>query len=283
MTEGMIENSDFNHYFFVIGSYIEIIVFSFILANRFHKIQNERIKIQRELISIKHENEQILETKVEDRTDKINKLLKEKELLVKEVHHRVKNNFQILISLFSLEASKDKNRHHKNFLLELKNRIKSMSLIHKYLISSDNFSEIESRKYFFNIIDEIKMVSYTQTININQEIDSYILSVEEAISLGVIINELLANAIKHHPSKNNNIQECNIFISFKIIGKNITLIIEDNGIGFDKNNISEDGLGLDLINQFSKKLNSHNSNDNFTFNNRTRFELTWSSLQEESV
>lgn len=283
MTGGVIENSDFNHYFFVVGSYIEILFFSFILANRFHTIQKEKIEIQKELLVITNQNEQKLQKKVEERTEKIveinsqlRKVAQEREYLLKEIHHRVKNNFQVIISLLTIEALKNKNKHYKNFLLELKNRIKSMSHIHKYLLNSGEFNRIKSQEYFEKIISEIEQTYLEQVVTIERYIDFYILTIQEAMAIGVIVNELLANAIKHYPNKNTESDHCHIFISFKVVANSITLIVKDNGPGFDTNKISKDGIGLDLVNQFSKKLGAVQNSKNFSFDSGTKFELTWS-------
>ncbi len=288
MTNGVIENSDFNHYFFVVGSYVEIVFFSFVLADRFNTTQKEKIKFQKELISIKNSNEQILQKRVEERTEKIveiNRELKEvaqeREYLLKEVHHRVKNNFQVIISLLSIEASKEKNRHHKGFLMELKNRIKSISHIHKYLLDSGEFNKIESREYFEEIVGEIEMTYRSQNINIDKKIDSYILTIQEAMAIGVIVNELLANAIKHHPDRYNQEKNCNIFISFRVSDNSITLVVQDDGLGFDIDKISRNGIGLDLLRQFSRKLYKGEIRDNFSFDNGTKFELSWDRKKDQ--
>lgn len=272
MTEGVIENSDFNHYFFIFGSYIEILFFSFLLANRFPKMQQA-------LLAIKEEKEQILEQKVKERTHKIEEinhqlvgLAKERELMVKEIHHRVKNNFQVIIALLGLKASKEKGEHYKNFLLELKNRVKSMSLIHNYLLKSGAFNKIDTQEYFDKIISEIEMTYGSKMIDITTEIDAHILSIEESMAVGVIVNELLVNAIKHHPHTQ---KKCIIFISFKVIDTTIRLIVEDNGVGFEQDNISKDGLGLYLIEQFSHNLQPNRSKSYFSFEHGTRYALEW--------
>ena len=268
MTNGWVENSDINHYAFLFGSYIEIVFFSFMLANRFHKMQNNTIKIQKELITIKQQNEKVLENRVKKRTKKITKLLGEKELLLKEVYHRVKNNFQIIIGLLWIELSKEISKEHKNSFLGLISRIESMSKIHQYLLNLKAFSKIKSEKYIVEIINETQKIYQKDKINIDTEIDSCILDIDYAMTLSVIINEVLNNSIKYRDQKNS----CDIFLSFKVLDNKITLIIKDNGPGFIPNRQTE-GFGLKMINQFAKKLKS--SYIEFNSKSGTEFKLSF--------
>ena len=261
MTQGFIENSDVHHYVFIYGSYFEIVFFSFVLTTRFHNIQNE-------IITIKVKNEQILEAKIKERTSEIRGLLKEKELLLREVYHRVKNNFQMVIGLLWIEASQEKSKEHKSSFLELINRIKSMSLVHHYLLDSNTYSKIESKEYLSKIIEETEHIYSEQNIHIEKDIDPCILEIDQAMALAVIINEVLTNAVKHYPQEGI----CSIQFSFKKENHYITLVIKDNGSGFSKNK-EKQGFGLKLIEQFSKKLKS--SNIQFSFDTGTTFRLSF--------
>nr|WP_255494519.1 7TM diverse intracellular signaling domain-containing protein [Sulfurovum sp. bin170] len=261
MTQGFIANSDINHYAFVYGSYFEIVFFSFVLANRFHKIQNE-------IITIKAKNEQLLEAKVKARTTKIRSLLKEKELLLREVYHRVKNNFQMVIGLLWIEASRKKNDEHEQALLEMINRIKSMSLVHQYLLDSNTYSEIRSEEYLLKIIEGTEQIYSRQNIRIDKEIDHCILEMDSAMALAVIVNEVLTNAVKHHHQQ----ESCHIYFSFKKQNSDIIVTIKDNGLGFLPNEQS-DGFGLKMVKQFAKKLKS--SHIEFSFDRGTTFVLSF--------
>ena len=252
MTQVVIANNDINHYAFVYGSYFELVLFSFVLANRFHKIQTK--------------NEHRLEEKVKERTLKINGLLKEKDLLLKEVYHRVKNNFQTVVGLLGIEASQNKNQEQKEVFLKLIGRIKSMSSVHQYLLDSNNYSKIESREYLIKIINTMEQIYNKENFIIEKEIDSCILEMNQAMILAVIINEILTNAIKHH-DKNSL---CKIYFSFKKDKDMIILSIEDNGLGFEYSD-KTDGFGLKMVKQFTTKLND--SDVKFSFESGTRFIL----------
>jgi len=266
MTKAMISHSFLSHYAFSIFSYVEIMFFSFILVNRFYSTQNEKIKLQTELLYIQKNNEKILEDKVEQRTKKVNQLLKEKEVLLKEVYHRVKNNFQMVVSLLWIENETKKNKDDS--LLELINRIKSMALIHQYLLGMDDYAEIKVQEYLHQINLEIQK-SYTKIkLSIHENIDDFSLSPDQALALGIIVNELLTNAIKHF--KKEGI--CTIELVCQKIENNISLTIEDNGEGFDVKR-RRNSFGLKLIKQFSKKLRA--SKSEFSFEEGTKYELVF--------
>lgn len=273
LANGWVENNDINRYSFLFGSYIEVIFFSLMLANRFYIIQKEKIHTQNELISLKTKNEQYLELEVQKRTDEllsVNKelstALKDKELLLKELYHRVKNNFQMIISILWIESNKTKNKSLKRSFEDLNLRIKSMSKIHDVLYDSLNFSKIETNTYIHDIIDEIKKIFSEQKVTINQNIDKFDLDVMSALSLGVIINEATNNAIKHMDQE----KHCIITVLLEKINNQVTLTISDNGNGFDiKKNY--EGLGLKLIKQFANKLD--NSKYSINSKNGTLFKL----------
>lgn len=268
MTKAMIPLTFLTHYAFSLFSYIEIMFFSFILVNRFYVMQEDKIKLQGELLEIQRNNEKILENRVKQRTNKVNQLLKEKEVLLKEVYHRVKNNFQMVVSLLWIENENKKSDDEDGSLLELINRIKSMALIHQYLLGMDDYAEIKAQEYIHQINLEIQKSYTKKALSIDDTIDDFSLSPDHALALGIIVNELLTNAVKHF--KKNKI--CTIELSCKKIENEVKLIIEDNGEGFDLKK-QRNSFGLKLIKQFSKKL--HASKSKFTFESGTRYELVF--------
>ncbi|CAA6807873.1 MAG: Unknown protein [uncultured Sulfurovum sp.] len=268
MTKAMIPHTFLTHYSFSLFSYVEIMFFSFVLINRFYATQNDKIKLQNELLEIQKNNEKILEKKVTERTSKVNQLLKEKEVLLKEVYHRVKNNFQMVVSLLWIENENKKAQDDDDSLLELINRIKSMALIHQYLLGMDDYAQINAQEYIHQINLEIQK-SYTKTkLSIHDNIDDFSLSPDQALALGIIVNELLTNAVKHFKKD----EVCIIELSCKKIENEIKLVIQDNGEGFDLKK-KRNSFGLKLIKQFARKLQATKSE--FTFESGTRYELVF--------
>lgn len=182
--------------------------------------------------------------------------LKEKEVLLKEVHHRVKNNFQVIISLLSLQSELINDPQILQYFVESKNRIKSMALTHELLYHQTNFESIDVRHYIDNLIDYLKR-SYPETevnINIISDVDEINIDIDTIIPCGLIINELISNSMKHAFTgvKNGKIE-----ISFKKSQDNFfNLTVKDNGKGISKEmdlyNLKS--LGMMLVNTLTRQL-----------------------------
>ena len=180
--------------------------------------------------------------------------LKEKELLLREIHHRVKNSLQIIASLLSLQASEFDDPVVKESYNESENRIHSIALVHEILYNSTDISEINIRGYVESLIENI-LYTYdvdTTKIKIELDVEDHDLGIETSIPLGLIINELISNSIKH--AFNNGTGTVTLKLSK--IGESYTLMLGDNGVGlpesFDINETTT--LGLILVNQLVNQL-----------------------------
>jgi two-component sensor histidine kinase len=174
--------------------------------------------------------------------------LKEKEVLLKEVHHRVKNNMQVISSILNLQSSYVSDDYALSLLKESQNRIKTMAYIHESLYQNKSFTSVNFSDYIatlsHNIIqsysvseEKVKLILNLEKINLN---------LDNSIPTGLIVNELITNAIKHaFPSAAKG------FISVNLKSKNNTVYLEvkDNGIGFDSNIDfrNTNSLGLQLV------------------------------------
>jgi len=165
--------------------------------------------------------------------EKIKSSLQEKEILLKEIHHRVKNNLQIIISLLRLQARYIKDKEVLEIFEESRNRIKSMALIHEQLYGTENLSEVDINEYIKNLLRSL-LESYKysiQNINIELNTDKDIkLKINTAIPCGLIINELITNSLKYAFPENKN---GTIFINLhkKTKDNHYELVIGDNGVG----------------------------------------------------
>ncbi len=269
---GIIEYNYFNRYAYIYCLSLEIIVFALILSNRYNIIKNEQIKIQNELISLQVNQNRLLENEVKKKTLKLTKLVKERELLVKEVFHRVKNNFHVITAFLWFESKKEGN---KNRFIELINRIKSMSLIHEYLCSSKDLIDIDLKEYIDELVKTIIQTYSISTLQINTNIEKINIEFENMMSLGIIANEIISNSIKHHPKEKAIILDINCYKK----SDSVILIIVDNGLGFDEN-IQKTGLGLELIKDFINKL--PNAKYSFYKENGTVFELSFKDINNEN-
>ena len=179
----------------------------------------------------------------------IEKSLKEKEVLLREVYHRVKNNMQIITSLLNLQARYARDGEYREMFRESHNRIKSMSLVHEKLYQSKDLSTIDFKEYIKDIAKGL-FLSYGANkgkIALVMDINNISLNINTAIPCGLIINELVTNSLKHAFTDG---KEGEIKIAVHSMNENtIELVVGDNGIG-----ISEDldfkttkSLGLQLV------------------------------------
>ncbi len=182
--------------------------------------------------------------------------LREKEILLREVHHRVKNNLQIISSLISLQANQVKDREMVSFFEQTKNRIKSIALVHEKLYKSGDISRINFEEYLGELIKNIYETFNTDNSNIalNLEIEKIFMSIDYAISLALIINELASNSFKYAFPDN---RKGEIFISLKKTGDSkYILVLRDDGIGTAGriNSDNSSTLGLRLVNVLVEQL-----------------------------
>jgi len=177
----------------------------------------------------------------------------EKNILLKETHHRVKNSFQIVSSLLYLQSENMKDKEAALAVKEAQNRVKSMVLIHQKLYSKDQLIGIETKEYIEDLVNDI-IENQTGTIpNLTTHIDveSTVFSIDSITPLGLIINELITNCIKH--AFPVGVKNPKIALEFKKQGDNYLLKVNDNGIGFS-NEINENSFGIKLIRALAKKL-----------------------------
>jgi len=181
---------------------------------------------------------------------------KEKEFLLKEIHHRVKNNLGIVSSLLDLQASKMKDSAAIEAIEESRNRVYSMSMIHQKLYLGKNLSSIEMKDYLINLSTHIiDSFGAHELVEFDYELDEVQLEVDSAIPIGLIVNELLTNSFKHaFPNSKQGIVK---IIFQKMEKKRFILEIIDNGIGIDDfniNNHQSTGFGTLLIDLLVKQL-----------------------------
>ena len=192
--------------------------------------------------------------------------LKEKETLLHEVHHRVKNNMQVIISLLKLQSNTIKDPKIKDILKESQNRVYTMSAVHETLHRSENLSEIDLKVYLSKVTNTV-FQSYStdnKNVKLNNNIEESIISLNQAYPLGLVINELISNSLKYAFPEDKTGE---ITVSMKKLSNQLELTVKDDGIG-----ISEDfdwknsgSLGLKLVrtlveNQFDGSIDMESKN-----------------------
>ncbi|MEP0869368.1 PAS domain S-box protein [Trichocoleus desertorum AS-A10] len=182
--------------------------------------------------------------------------LREKEVLLKEIHHRVKNNLQIISSLLNLQAQYLNDSAALAIFRESQNRIESMALIHEKLYQSKDMARINASEYIYDLVTNL---FYTYEINseaiaLKINIDEIWLGLDTAIPCGLIINELVLNALKHAFPKGHTGEVC---ISFGLRdAHHLMLVVSDTGVGLprDLDYQNTDSLGLQLVNALTQQL-----------------------------
>lgn len=178
--------------------------------------------------------------------NEIKSSLKEKEALLREIHHRVKNNMQIISSLISLQSAEVSDEKLVSLYKETENRIHSMALVHENLYQSHDLSHIGLSQYVQNLVEDL-IYSYgvSNAIETEIEVPSIEVNLETAIPLGLIINEMVSNSIKHaFPDKKGK-----IMVKLEIDSdENLILMVSDDGVGLPKDS------DIDSIKKFGLKL-----------------------------
>jgi PAS domain S-box-containing protein len=187
--------------------------------------------------------------------------LQEKEALLKEVHHRVKNNLQLISSLLNLQANRIVDPAVSEQFAESRNRVRSMALVHENLYRAGNFARVPMRTHIQNLCAHLVRAYGMRSRNVElvTEIDDVELDLDRAISSGLIINELVSNALKHaFPDDRPG----SVRVGLKLLApKHCLLTVKDDGIGLpaDFNVEYADSLGLQLVHDLIRQLHGATS------------------------
>ncbi|BDS13445.1 sensor histidine kinase [Aureispira anguillae] len=188
--------------------------------------------------------------------ERLKESLREKEVLLKEIHHRVKNNMQVITSLLSLQSSFIEDATIRDIFKNSQYRINSMGMVHEMLYQSEDLSKINYGNYLRHLIEGLILAMKGDLNKIDLQLDApnVSLNIDTAIPLGLIINELVTNSLKYGFPKE---QKGTIFVKLTALeSPNLKLEIGDNGIGFSKLNKSSasQSLGLMLVKRLSIQL-----------------------------
>lgn len=183
--------------------------------------------------------------------------LKEKEVLLKEVHHRVKNNLQVISSILNLQTSYVKDKETADLLKECQNRIKTMAYIHESLYQAKNFLQINFSEYIINLVKNL-FYSYDanqQKIKTIFDVDTIFLNLDTSIPCGLIVNELVSNALKY--AFTNGFGGCVTIKIKKTKNNKVEMVIADNGRGMPDNidYKNTETLGLQLVSILAEQIN----------------------------
>ena len=241
----------------IVGGAIMLALLLAMAYNRYRLKQrsNQQLEWQREEIKEKNISLQAL---VADK----DKLLEEKEWLVKEVHHRVKNNLQMVMSLLNRQSSYLENNDAISAIRDSQRRMEAMSLIHQKLYESENVSAINMAAYITQLVNYLEDSFDERPVRFKLTIESIDLDVTQAVPLGLILNEAITNSIKYaFPDNKTGL----VAISLKRrAGNNLELIVADNGIGFPKgfDITTSPTMGINLMEGLAHQLGGNFSVSN---------------------
>jgi two-component sensor histidine kinase len=189
--------------------------------------------------------------------EKIRASLSEKEVLLKEIYHRVKNNLQVVSSLLNLQSRRVANKETKRLLDDSANRIKSMALVHEQLYRSENLSSIALRKYLLQLTHSLSSMneSVSRHVRLQLEMEELYLGIESAIPLGLIVNELVSNAYRHG-YESSTMKGIILLRITPRSGGNILLEVKDDGRGLPADFEPGRGtsLGMQLVVTLTQQL-----------------------------
>jgi PAS domain S-box-containing protein len=212
-------------------------------------------------------------TELKEAENQLRVSLNEKEMLLKEIHHRVKNNMQVITSLLNLQGKQIKDEQARALFQDSQNRVKSMALIHESLYQTDDLSHIDFGEYLRKLIAHISRAYQIQAeaIQVKVNVEDIALGVDTAVPCGLIINELISNSLKHaFPAGTAG----EILIDLAANGSSYKLTLSDNGIGFPRDLDIERAktLGLKLVRSLTEQLQGELTCTN---GHGTKFEITF--------
>lgn len=191
--------------------------------------------------------------KLERKNNQIQTALEEKELLLREIHHRVKNNLQIVSSLLGIQGRQIEDKAAFDAISASRGRVQAMSLIHQNLYTQDNLVNINVKSYVVQLVGSIlQTYSHGADIKLHTEIEEIQLDVDTLISLGLIMNELINNSLKHAFKEG---ESGNLWVKLVETKDELLLEIKDDGVGFEGSPSKTTGsFGMKMLGAFAKKL-----------------------------
>ncbi|AAB84974.1 sensor histidine kinase [Methanothermobacter thermautotrophicus] len=190
-------------------------------------------------------------TEIKEAEENLRRSLSEKELLLREVHHRVKNNLQIISSLLNLQSLGTEGKEVRDVLMESQGRIKVMAMIHEHLYRSESLASINFRDYVERLVEDI-IISHGSSIRKVIEVDDIKPDIDTAIPLGLIINELVTNSVKYaFPDGTGSVT-----VRIRSHDDDVSLVVADDGVGLPEDIEPEntDTLGLSLVSILTEQL-----------------------------
>ena len=227
-----------------------------------NEILKEKVAEQTE--EIRKEKEELLQSNLV-----INKQIEEKDVLIQEINHRVKNNLQFIAAMVEMQMGADYKKNTVESLLGTSRRIAAMSLVHEMLYDNKDTQGLSVKKYISELISHLKEMALDNAnpIKISMEVEDLLLDSKTAIAIGMIISELVSNSFKHAFANIKN-PSVSIQVAYNKEAEMIRVSVSDNGNGVPKGIDQKKGLGSRLIDIFCRQLDGDyeiNYHNHFSF------------------
>ena len=201
-------------------------------------------KLNTQLILEMKDRQVIIENEVKQKTDELQKAVENKTTLLRELHHIVKNNLQLILSITRLQQHEIKDSKLNEEFSKLQSRIKSIAKTHEILCDNDDISSVNMSQYIGELCEEMDSGLMQDNIEIDINIDAQVtLSLRQAVYVGLVINEIMSNSIKHAFDEKGG----KIYIYLSKQTDECVLKISDNGKGHEKDSLKGSSLGLKLV------------------------------------
>jgi len=218
---------------------------------RFNQIKSTNKKLER-LVSNRTEEVLSQKEEIESQNEVLQSRNNKIELLLRELNHRIKNNLQLISSILNLHSRSTDNVDAKMALTEGKLRMQALSLLHQKLYMTERYTEVDCKEYIQELIDYLSIAfkSHYSNVKFNLDLDDFKLNLDQAVPLGLVLNELVTNSLKHSG-------EDELVIDFKLKRENDTIRISlrDNGKGISKDQFDNStSFGINIIKSLMKNF-----------------------------
>jgi len=203
----------------------------------------QKEKLNSQLVLELKDREEIIKEEVKQKTKELKKVAEEKTVLLRELHHRVKNNLQLILSITRLQQHSIKDKTVQEELNKLQDRIKAIAKTHEILCGSEDIDNVDMGEYIGELCEEMENSILEENIEIDLNIKSTSLPLRQAVYLGLVINELMSNSIKYAFDNKDG----KISISLVKNDEEYVLKIGDSGVGYDNSLMQNNSLGLKLV------------------------------------
>lgn len=225
-----------------------IILFIFLIASFIVLFLIIRINRQKTKSKIEIEKQNNL---LKEKSEKIAKQNERNQLLLRELHHRVKNNLQVVYSLLNMQKRRVTDEETRKIFSGIQSRIQSMSFVHEHLCNTDKIELVEMKEYIFELIHYLQTANQKPNVSIEYELGPFKLDLETAISLGMILNEMISNAFKY---AFNEEDRGVLKVKMELTEGCCEMTVSDNGPGFTVGQENKSGIGNNLIKTLCSQL-----------------------------